>query len=348
MGWAEVDVIVRVAGATLLVWAAISRPPGAAGRVWFTGLAICLTGFLAGNTPDAGLRLSGPVGAFAALAAGYAAVFLWWWCLAVFDRSFRPRGSVLAAGIAWVILASADRGLFGPWIESRGLSWALIALGLGMLAHLAWRLVRDQDDDLIDERRQARVAVIVALAAQLLADFGVDLVLGLEWSPQAFTVAQNAALLAFTGWLLRLDLGPVAPPRPVPAAGPGIEGAVLDNPLAPRLQRLMETDRIYLRPDLTFAEFCRALGASEKAARQLINHELGHDHFRAFLNVWRVEAAARMLRDPARRDDKLIAIAFDSGFASLPSFNRAFRAIKGCAPGAYRAAPPSEISTAAF
>lgn len=55
-----------------------------------------------------------------------------------------------------------------------------------------------------------------------------------------------------------------------------------------------------------------------------------------------------MLRDPARRDDKLIAIAFDSGFASLPSFNRAFRAIKGCAPGAYRAAPPSETSTAAF
>jgi AraC-like DNA-binding protein len=69
----------------------------------------------------------------------------------------------------------------------------------------------------------------------------------------------------------------------------------------------------------------------------MINHELGYDHFRVFLNHYRVAEARRRLEDPSRAD-KLITVALDSGFASLASFNRAFRSIEGCAPSAYRAA----------
>ncbi len=99
----------------------------------------------------------------------------------------------------------------------------------------------------------------------------------------------------------------------------------------------MEMDRVFLDPDLTFAAFVARMGATERAVRTLINHDLGHDHFRTFLNHYRVAEARRRLADP-NCDDKLVAVAMDSGFASLASFNRAFRQIEGCAPSAYRAA----------
>ena len=347
----EIDVILRVAGSTLLLWAAFR--PGAAqagARRFFIPLAVCLASFLAGNTPDPDLRLSGPVGRVAAILAGYAAVFLWWWCLAVFDRRFRPRREVLLIGVAWVVIASADRGLVGEAWAGRGLSWILLGLGSVMVGHLVWRLISDRTDDMIDRRRRARAAVVSVLAAQLLADIMVDLIFGFDWNPHLFTLAQNAAFLGFVGWLLTLDLASEAPlPGRLPgrAATPDVAA---DPRLAARLRTLLEAERIHLDPDLTFAQFVRAMEAPERAVRRLINHQLGYDHFRTFLNVHRVEEAKRRLADPAHRQDKLIAVAMDSGFASLASFNRVFRDLQGCSPGAFRAqvAPGSGERSAGF
>ena len=333
----QLDVIVRVAGATLLLLAiATSRDRMSGARAFFIPLAICLCAFLAGNTPDSNLQLDGPLGTVAALLAGYAAVFLWWFCLAVFDSRFRPRGAVLAIGAAWIVIASADRGVFGEPLAEAGLSRVLVVLGLAMVGHLAWRLLRDREGDLVDSRRRMRRLVVVALAGQLLADLAVDLLLGFEWGPQAFSIAQNGAFLAFTAWLLSLTPraararnGEVAAPR---------EAEASEDPAVGRLRRLIEVERVHLNPELTFHDFARAMGAPERVVRRLINQHLGHEHFRAFLNAHRVEEARRILSDPARRGEKLITVAFDSGFASLPSFNRAFREVEGRPPSAFRAA----------
>ena len=91
------------------------------------------------------------------------------------------------------------------------------------------------------------------------------------------------------------------------------------------------------------------MGAPDRTVRRLINHQLGYDHFRTFLNAHRMDEARRRLSDPAHRHDKLIAVAMDSGFASLASFNRVFRDAEGCSPGAWRDAafgpPPGEPQT---
>jgi transcriptional regulator GlxA family with amidase domain len=158
----------------------------------------------------------------------------------------------------------------------------------------------------------------------------------MEWRPQAFAIAQNAILLAFTVWLLRLT--PPAPPPNARVSAPEPRGDdVAADPALIRLRSLIEVDRVHLDPELTFDEFVRAMGASERVVRRLINQHLGHEHFRTFLNAHRVQEARRILSDPARRRDKLITVAFDSGFASLPSFNRVFRDIEGRTPSAFRA-----------
>ncbi len=349
MDLSQLDVITRVAGATLLLVLGVllARDPRTRRlAAYFAPMAVCLAGFLAGNTPEPSLRLAGPSSHASALVAGYAAVFLWWFCLASFDPTFRPRGGVLAAGLAWLVLASADRGLLGPTLESRGLSWALIALGLGMIGYLFWRLVRDRAGDLVDERRRARILVVVLLAGQLGADFLVDLVMGLDWGPQGFTIVQNAALLAFAAWLgLRLLPVPAPAPAPAPAALPAHDE---EARLTERLRVLVEVEKVHLEPDLTFADFVRRMGAPERTVRRLINQRLGHDHFRAFLNTCRVAEARRLLADRARAGDKLIAIALDSGFASLASFNRAFQAVEGRPPSAFRSLPTPEERPAVF
>lgn len=351
MDFSQLDVITRVAGGTLLLALGVllARDPRTRRlAAYFAPMALCLAGFLAGNTPELSLRLAGPLSHASALVAGYAAVFLWWFCLASFDPTFRPRGGVLAAGLTWLVIASADRGLLGPGLQGKGLSWALICLGMGMIGYLAWRLVRDRAGDFVDERRRARILVVVLLAGQLGADFLVDLVMGLDWGPQGFTIMQNAVLLAFTAWLAIRLLPPPAPAgvaARAPAALPAARSAQGEEArLTTRLRVLIEVEKVHLAPDLTFNDFVRRMGAPERTVRQLINHRLGHDHFRAFLNACRVAEARRLLADPARAGDKLIAIALDSGFASLASFNRAFQAVEGRPPSAFRAAPGLEAS----
>lgn len=334
----QFDVIVRVAGATLLLLAAAGwSGPMKGARVWFIPFAICLCGFLAGNSPEPELRLRGPLATAAMFLAGYAAMFLWWFCLAVFDSRFRPRGAVLAVGVAWIVIASADRGLFSAQLEEAGLSRVLVPLGLLMVGHLAWRVLRDREGDFVDRRRRMRRAVVVALAGQLLADLAVDVVLGFDWAPQAFSIAQNTVFLAFTGWLLSLTQREPSPARiasDVAVAPP----PTASDPALERLRRLMEEERLHLDPELTFGRFVEAMGMPERTVRRLINHDLGHEHFRTFLNAHRVAEARRILSDPGRRGDKLIVVALDSGFNSLPSFNRAFKELDGRTPSAFRAA----------
>lgn len=351
----QLDVILRAAGATALLCLAalLVRDGGGrtAGRL-FAPLAVCLAGFLAGNTPDPALRLSGMAGEVAHLLSGYTAAFIWWFCLACFDRGFRLRGPVLAVGLAWIVIASADRGLLGPALAGLGLSRLLVALGFAMVAHLVWRLLRDRAGDLVETRRQARWLAVILLGGQLLLDLVVDLLLGFDWRPRGFAMAQNMAILGFTLWLagrlLHADVGRLA--FADPAAEPlAARVPNADAPLADRLRTLIEVERVHLDPELDFAGFVRKMGAPERAVRRLINHELGHDHFRAFLNACRMAEARRLLADPARAGEKLIAIAHDSGFASLASFNRVFRDQEGCTPSAWRAAKSGfEERSAAF
>jgi AraC-like DNA-binding protein len=336
MDLGQLDLATRMAGITVLLLLAglLWRDRVRVGlpAVLFAPLALCLSGFLIGNAPSP--ALIGAAATLAHFASGFTVVALWWFCLACFDPRFRPGGAVLAVGLLWISLALADR--LDVLLPDAIAGNALIVLGFGITAHLAWRLWSEREGDLIATRQRARSAVIAGMAGLLLADLSVDLLFGNHWRPLAFTLAQNGALLlalGLTRWLLVVrvdamlfDAGPPLPADASPAA----------DPLHRRLVALIEQEQLHLDPDLSFADFVRCMNAPERLVRRLINQELGFDHFRAFLNHHRVATARLLLADPARADEKLISIAFDCGFGSLASFNRVFRAVEGCTPGAYR------------
>jgi AraC-like DNA-binding protein len=306
----------------------------------FAPLAICLASFVLGNTP---LSFAVPLGVPGEIAhglSGFAVIFLWWFSLSCFDRRFRLKGGVLATGVAWALIAAADRGLFGQALDELGLSRVLVVLGFAIVGHLVWRLLAERQDDLIQRRHDARVLVAVLLGGMLLIDLAADALFGFDWRPLAFSMTQNAMILAFGLWLagklltVRADVLTFG-------AGSTPDVAILQTytgqnaALLRRLRDLIEVERVQLDPELSFTQFVELMGAPERTVRTLVNQQLGHDHFRAFLNHYRVIEACRLL-ETRGRDDKLIAIALDSGFASLASFNRAFRAIMGCTPSDYR------------
>jgi len=319
----------------------------------FAPLAICLSSFVIGNTPVVSLRPAGLVGAIAHVASGFTVIFLWWFCLSCFDSGFKLKGGVLGVGLAWAVIAALDRGLLGDAFADKGLSVLLVMLGFAIVGHLVWRLIAERQDDLIQQRHDARIMVAILLGGMLFIDLAADALFGFEWRPLAFAMTQNVMILAFGLWLggkvlsVRFDVLTFgvadrgsSPGKTAPRADDGHDGE-----LRRRLAALMETQRIFLDPELTFAAFVERMGAPERAVRTLINHELGYDHFRTFLNHHRIAEARRLLEDEGRSDDKLIAVALDSGFASLASFNRAFRAIEGCTPSQYRAAARTASQT---
>ena len=353
---AQLDLALRLGSANiifLVAWLLLrQRHRVGMPSVLFAPLAVCLAGFVLGNTPLASIRPIGPIGNLANAASGFTVIFLWWFALSCFDRRFRLRGVVVVVGLAWAGIAAADRGLLGNQLANVGLSQGLVVIGFGIVGHLVWRLLDEREGDLIEQRQNARVLVAVLLSGMLLIDLAADALFGFDWRPVAFAMTQNVMIFGFGVWLAGrvltvrddvLTFGVVGA-GPVPSRSVPDPNESRDDALHHRLNMLIKTERVHLDPELTFARFVQGMSAPERAVRNLINRQLGFDHFRAFLNHHRVAEARRLLERPDC-DDKLIAIALDSGFASLASFNRAFRAIEGCSPSAYRAAARSTAAT---
>lgn len=74
----------------------------------------------------------------------------------------------------------------------------------------------------------------------------------------------------------------------------------------------------------------------EHQLRALINGELGHRNFSAFLNAYRLTEAKRLLADPEQARRQVLQIALDVGFGSIAPFNRAFKEATGRTPTEFR------------
>ena len=100
-------------------------------------------------------------------------------------------------------------------------------------------------------------------------------------------------------------------------------------------EQLFKTKKLFLKNDLTLPEMAETLSVSHRVLSQAINQQAGKN-FSEYVNTFRIEEAKALLEDPNMMDEKITAIAFDSGFRNLTSFNQAFKANTQLTPTQYR------------
>lgn len=243
----------------------------------------------------------------------------------------------------WLLLAALVAPLAALSPLHPGIAFLRGGLTLCLYLGLAALALRAAPGDLVDRRRRARPAFAGAMATlgivTTLAELsGVD-ASAPAWVFLAQALAFVALNLAFAMWALNADADLFAEERAAPARSDPVspEAATAEARLAERAAEAMRAGA-WRREGLTIGALAAELGAPEHRLRAAINRRLGSRNFPAFVNGYRIEAAKAALRDPDRAGDSVLEIAFESGFASLGPFNRAFREATGESPRDWRRA----------
>ena len=101
-----------------------------------------------------------------------------------------------------------------------------------------------------------------------------------------------------------------------------------------RIVEVLEKQRLYLNAELTLNDVAQAVGLNTAVVSHAVNAGLGLS-FNDLVNQYRIEAVKLKFTEGVHRQQTLLAIAFDCGFNSKNTFNRAFRKSTGVSPKEY-------------
>ncbi|MBO9566785.1 MAG: helix-turn-helix transcriptional regulator [Niastella sp.] len=98
-----------------------------------------------------------------------------------------------------------------------------------------------------------------------------------------------------------------------------------------KIEELLEKERIFEDPLLTLAGMAGRLGEQPKKISRVINQAFA-TNFNDLVNFYRVQAVVRKMEAGEDNLHTILAIAFDCGFNSKSTFNRAFKKHTGSTP----------------
>lgn len=136
-----------------------------------------------------------------------------------------------------------------------------------------------------------------------------------------------------TGNLYRQQLhfepeAPLTETTTVTEDSPKIE---IDGPLKSELQNLMANAKPYLDPELSLTSLSKQMGIQPTILSKLINEQF-KQNFNDFINEYRVNEVISMIKQGSHHQQTLLGIAFDAGFNSKATFNRAFKKSTSLSP----------------
>lgn len=279
-----------------------------------------------------------PIWALSVMGAG----LFWAFVLELFeDRptltlgQFAPALLLLLLGLVGALAPPSIARTF--WLLHNVASGALIVHALFVVWN-GWR------GDLVEQRRRLRgpilaISAVYAFAVIVVQTWEIYFGFARSLSPIAAGALMCLGLLALAAFG-RMDLDLFGQSqhglaKPESDVLPSLQGE--DARLAAALDRLMQEDRLYRDERLSVSSLALKLKLPEHRLRRLINQQLGHRNFNAFVNRWRLAEAKAALADPAQLATPISTIALDAGFGSLGPFNRAFKADTGLTPTEYRA-----------
>ena len=154
-----------------------------------------------------------------------------------------------------------------------------------------------------------------------------------DWYPLYIPLVVMIYYLGVKGYFISYRI-PIAK-----TAGPAIPGEKLGQ-LVSRLKTSMEEERLWLEPDLNLGRLAQHCGVAPKLLSAVLNQHMDTT-FNEFVNGYRVAAVRKRLLMPESRELTIAGLAYECGFNSLPTFQRAFKAVAGMSPKEYMGSQPA-------
>jgi AraC-like DNA-binding protein len=353
----DVDALIRGAaiGIALLFAAAFLRARPNARVAWIGTLyAVASIGYLLWGHPAV---LAWPPAARLVIGGFALSAPFFFWALArlIFEDGFRVRpvhwallGVIVLAGLAQAVLP----GTRFPWLPD-ALRIGFRLLSLALILHVFWLVWNGWSADLVETRARLRLAfligtgiagALVVLAALLYAP-AVSRAAPIRLSEAVallmLTLGLGTALMRLDQDFLPSEIAPAPALQPSAQSGRDSDRSAQAEPdpdadLLARLDALMRRDETWRETGLTIGGLAAQMGIPEYRLRRLINQRLGFRNFTAFLNEYRLAAAAARLADREQSRIPVLTIALELGWGSIGPFNRAFRSRFGMTPSDYR------------
>jgi AraC-like DNA-binding protein len=101
-----------------------------------------------------------------------------------------------------------------------------------------------------------------------------------------------------------------------------------------KIENVMQKDKLFLNSELTLSELSDKLNSHNSLISNVINTAF-QKNFNDFVNEFRVNVFKEKINDPKLKHLTLLAIAFDCGFNSKSTFNRAVKKATGQMPSEF-------------
>jgi AraC-like DNA-binding protein len=144
------------------------------------------------------------------------------------------------------------------------------------------------------------------------------------WYPLYIPLVVLCYWLGIRGYLLS-QTWPVAP-APLSKS--------VAQPAALRLEQLMVSEKIFLDAGLNLSRLAKRVGVAPKTLSAVLNQHM-RKSFSEYVNEYRVREVQGRLLDGETREMTIAGLAYEAGFNSLQTFQRAFKAVSGVTPSEF-------------
>lgn len=265
-------------------------------------------------------------------------VFVWIFVLSIFNEKFALRWFHLCVGIIYclpLIIIRLYQFEVIKWHPQLFVDVAEV-LSLALMVHLIYATLHGRRDDLLEQRRRARVYFVVMIfCVSIIATFIDPKIFKPHIIPyETIYIASIWPAIIWTSyWLLGANRNALTfGNQELRQSGLSQK----DQDLLANLETIMLTEEAFKTPDLTIVTLAKKMTITQHRLRALINQTLGFQNFNSFVNKYRISAIKKAFDDPRKSHLPILTIALGYGFNSLSPFNRAFRESESMTPSEYR------------
>ncbi|PQB03521.1 helix-turn-helix domain-containing protein [Aureitalea marina] len=216
----------------------------------------------------------------------------------------------------------------------------MILVSAGLIIYYGiqcWRLLNNPPDvhgyKLIPHSIQWIKRVIIVLMAFTILFMGITLIdwLFFDFAFNTFNLPIFIGMAAITYWLGLEGFSRRNTPAFKVVDLPSDEEMKELQTLSKRLDKAMKEDQLYKNPNLHLRELAQQLQVKPYILTRLFSVVL-NTKFNDYINGYRLDALKELMKDPDNKKLTLLSLAFEVGFNSKASFNRATVKLTGRSP----------------